>query len=328
VETIVLYAIWNLLLARTLGLVFPSFRLLKDWMPLHLKYLAAQSFEEKTHQNRLVHVKRVMAGLGHMRIGAIKPHHVAQYIRNLTTEHSDHIAKRCFIEVRCIFREALAYGWVDRDPTAAIKPPTVEIKRQRLSFADWQVMADYAFDNCQPWVYNMLLLALVTGQRRSDLQKMKWSDVWDGHLHVAQSKTGARVAIPLSLRLDAVNMTLATALKNIKRNRSKSAKQSEYILCKNNGRPLSGATLSYRFECVREACLPECTDEDSLPASLHEIRSLAARCYDKEGKNVQKLLGHSQSSMTRLYLNLRGLPENEQTWVVADTNSVGSLQPA
>lgn len=53
-----------------------------------------------------------------------------------------------------------------------------------------------------------MLLALVTGQRREDIVRMKFSDVWDGHLHVIQGKTGMRLALPLTLYCDAVNMTL------------------------------------------------------------------------------------------------------------------------
>jgi integrase len=33
-----------------------------------------------------------------------------------------------------------------------------------------------------------MLLALVTGQRREDICLMKFTDVWDGHLHVEQGK--------------------------------------------------------------------------------------------------------------------------------------------
>lgn len=37
---------------------------------------------------------------------------------------------------------------------------------------------------------------------------MKFSDVWDDHLHVVQEKTGSKKAIPLSLRLNAINWSL------------------------------------------------------------------------------------------------------------------------
>lgn len=58
------------------------------------------------------------------------------------------------------------------------------------------------------YMKNAMLLGLVTAQRQGDISKMQFSDVWDGHLHVEQIKTGAKVAIPLSLRCDAIGMTL------------------------------------------------------------------------------------------------------------------------
>ncbi|MBW6090782.1 hypothetical protein KZ770_19695 [Escherichia coli] len=54
-----------------------------------------------------------------------------------------------------------------------------------------------------------MLLALVTGQRLGDISRMKFSDIWDDHLHVIQGKkTGSKIAIPLSLRLNAINWSL------------------------------------------------------------------------------------------------------------------------
>ncbi len=54
-----------------------------------------------------------------------------------------------------------------------------------------------------------MLLALVTGQRRSDIAKMRFSDIRDGYLHIEQSKTGSRIALPLALRCNAPEMTLS-----------------------------------------------------------------------------------------------------------------------
>ena len=37
-----------------------------------------------------------------------------------------------------------------------------------------------------------MLLAIVTGQRLGDISRMKFSDIWDDHLHVEQEKTGSK----------------------------------------------------------------------------------------------------------------------------------------
>ncbi|MCS5969361.1 hypothetical protein LNP26_26135 [Klebsiella variicola subsp. variicola] len=60
----------------------------------------------------------------------------------------------------------------------------------------WQAIFEAA-SYMAPYVQNSMLLAIATGQRRGDLAKMKFSDVWDGYLHVKQLKTGVKLAIPL-----------------------------------------------------------------------------------------------------------------------------------
>lgn len=59
-----------------------------------------------------------------------------------------------------------------------------------------------------------MLLPQVTGQRRKDIIRMKFSDVWDGHLHMIQEKTGMRLALPLSLYCEAVGITLHEVIAN------------------------------------------------------------------------------------------------------------------
>ncbi|EIF4924286.1 tyrosine-type recombinase/integrase, partial [Salmonella enterica subsp. enterica serovar Java] len=54
--------------------------------------------------------------------------------------------------------------------------------------------------------------ALVTGQRREDIVNMKFSDVVDNRLYVTQIKTGMKIAIPLSLTLEAPGLRLGTVI--------------------------------------------------------------------------------------------------------------------
>ncbi|MFG5977729.1 tyrosine-type recombinase/integrase [Salmonella enterica subsp. enterica serovar Montevideo] len=55
-------------------------------------------------------------------------------------------------------------------------------------------------------------LALVTGQRREDIVNMKFSDDFDNRLYVTQIKTGMKIAIPLSLTLQATGLRLGTVI--------------------------------------------------------------------------------------------------------------------
>lgn len=63
-------------------------------------------------------------------------------------------------------------------------------------------------DKQHKYLGNAMLLAVITGQRLGDISAMKFSDIWDDHLHITQEKTGSKLAIPLALKSDALNMSL------------------------------------------------------------------------------------------------------------------------
>jgi Bacteriophage lambda integrase, N-terminal domain./Phage integrase family. len=108
-----------------------------------------------------------------------------------------------------VFKEAQHYGEVPPgyNPALATKQPRRRIERQRLSLEEWHKIFDIANAN-HKYMGNAMLLALVTGQRLGDISNMKFNDIWDDHLHIEQEKTGSKIAIPLSLRLNAINWSL------------------------------------------------------------------------------------------------------------------------
>ena len=97
-------------------------------------------------------------------------------------------------------------------------------------------------------------------------------------------------------------------------------KPGEYLLRKANGSPLEVSSLSARFhELIKSALGPSAYGDRQWP-SLHEVRSLAAREYRKQGlSDVQGVLGHKHAEMTALYEDSRDL-DDEGTWRVVRTS--------
>ncbi len=93
------------------------------------------------------------------------------------------------------------------NPAQATKQPRNRVNRQRLSLPEWQAIFD-SVSRRQPYLKCGMLLALVTGQRLGDICNLKFSDIWDDMLHITQEKTGSKLAIPLNLKCDALNITL------------------------------------------------------------------------------------------------------------------------
>ncbi|HIE0263645.1 TPA: integrase, partial [Proteus mirabilis] len=89
-----------------------------------------------------------------------------------------------------VFKEAQHAGEVPPgyNPALATKQPKRKVTRQRLNFDEWKKIFEIA-DKQHRYMGNAMLLALITGQRLGDISAMKFSDIWDDHLHIIQEKT-------------------------------------------------------------------------------------------------------------------------------------------
>ncbi|SFF14980.1 Phage integrase family protein [Phytobacter palmae] len=206
-----------------------------------------------------------------------------------------------------VFKEAQHAGEVPPgfNPALATKQPRRKIVRQRLSLDEWQQIFDIA-DAKHKYMGNAMLLAIVTGQRIGDISKMKFNDIWDDHLHVMQEKTGTKIAIPLSLKCNAINWTLRDVVA-----RCRDYAVSPYLVHffratsqADRGAQVKARTLTMNFSNARDKANIDW--KNGTPATFHEQRSLAERLYKEQGINTQKLLGHKSSRQTDVYNDDRG----------------------
>lgn len=288
-----------------------------DWLVTYRTIISHRGYDPQTIRNRAASVKFIEVHLGARPVRVIKPHEIASLLKSC----SPHKAVRVLGELRDVFTEAIANDAAETNPAAHVKAPRAPGLRRRLTLETWNDMFVLACAGQRPWVTAMLLLALHTGQRRADLAKMRFDDVVDGHLRIEQQKKarklmGARVAIPLTLRLNATGMTLGDVIEFC---RSIGA-PGDTLLRQANGRPIEMSSLSARFREHLVAVVPEDTYEEYQWPSLHEVRSLSARTYIAEGMapaTVQTLLGHKHIDMTQVYLDDRGLTAAEWKTVEA-----------
>ncbi|EMF6669822.1 phage integrase Arm DNA-binding domain-containing protein [Serratia marcescens] len=206
-----------------------------------------------------------------------------------------------------VFQEAQQAGEVSPgfNPAKAAKAPKTKVKRQRLTIDEWRTIYELA-SGAPKYLQRAMLLAVVTGQRLGDISNMKFADIWDNRLHVIQSKTGARIAIPLHLRCDELGMTLEQVI-SLCRDRI----VSPYLLhhhhtvarAKRGGR-IQEQTISGAFSDVREASGLKW--ENGTPPTFHEQRSLSERLYRIQGIDTKVLLGHKSQQMTDEYNDDRG----------------------
>lgn len=292
-----------------------------SWLTTYRTIINGRGYNAQTIKNRSSAIKYIDAHLGPRRLAQIKPVEVARLIKTC----SPHKGGRVLGELRDVFTEAIANGAAETNPAAHVKKPAASGLRKRLTLDVWQSMLTIAKAGPQKWVPLMLLLALHTGQRRADLAKMRFSDVVDGNLRIEQQKkarkpVGARVAIPLNLRLKATGMTLGEVIDLCR----SVGKPGETLLRQANGKPIEMSSLSARFrDHITAVAGPDAYQQFEWP-SLHEVRSLSARTYIAEGMSpavVQVLLGHKHAEMTSLYLNDRGLTAGD--WKTVEVSCTG-----
>lgn len=300
-------------LSTILGHFSPRWRTLGQWLVVYDGLLTERGYNPQTLKNRRGTLKHVLALWGDVRMGALLPHMISAALKPYFPARAT-LARRILGELRGVLQEAANNGWCETNPASHVKlPPHQRLTRKRLPEATWHQMRAHARGQSRiKWLEPLLLLALVTGQRRADLAKARFDDVIDGHLRIEQQKKagkpiGARVAIPLTLKLHAIDMTLADVIELCRTH----SKPGPTLLRVRGGGDIEVSSLSMRFnECIRAVCGPNAYKVNEWP-SLHECRSLAARLYAGQGEDVQTLLGHKNAEMTAVYKDDRGLSAAE-----------------
>lgn len=203
------------------------------------------------------------------------------------------------------FDRMIAKGWRTDNPARVLDEVRVKVKRARLTFEVF--MALYSKTQIVR-LRNALALALVSGQARESVAGAKFTDCHDGCWFNERGKTGARIAIPLDLRLDCFGMSLEDVLRQC-RATGVVSRHLVHETDRGKGRRLGKAihvdVLTREF--TAELAKLGLSWGDKEPPTFHEVRSLACRLYKEQGNvNAQELLGHRDARTTLVYADGRG----------------------
>lgn len=210
-----------------------------------------------------------------------------------------------------IFDLAISKGIVVDNPAAQT------IKRYRVKQRKRHTLVGLtAIRNVSPpWLKNAIDLAMLTTQRRIDIINMRWTDIKNGFLHVAQEKTTDDPEDDFELLEGAgyVRIKINDELQRVL-DRCKDQVLSPYIIhrvpkgkTKNRGQTkehwtqIEAQYVSREFlKAIKLAnAYPELKGRQ-LP-SFHEIRALSIHLHKKAGKSAQTLAGHATEKMTEFY---------------------------
>lgn len=289
---------------------------LERYWKIQQERLKSGDIKENTIKQKAKPVSLLKERVGMKLISTVNVRDVAQILDEYLAEGQSRMAQVIRSVLIDIFKEAQHAGEVPPgyNPALATKQPRRKVTRQRLTLEEWQKIFDIA-DKNHKYMGNAMLLAIVTGQRLGDISRMKFSDIWDDHLHVEQEKTGSKIAIPLALRCNAINWSLRDVI-----SRCRDYAVSPFLVHffrttsqAERGAQVKARTLTMNFSKARDCANIEWGE--GTPATFHEQRSLSERLYKAQGINTKDLLGHKTQQQTDLYHDDRG-----KNWIKVNTN--------
>lgn len=273
--------------------------------------LSRGKLSQNTLKSKRSHGEAIRRTLGDKSIGEVTVKDFAALLASYVDQGKDRAAQAIRSEAIEIWKTAIAEGIVSDNIPAKTRSVDVSVKRERLTLESYLKIRQSA-DGLESWISLSMDLAMVTAQRREDISMMEFkpregASAWvqDGSLWVIQRKTGNRVCIPLSLRNEALGLSVGEVIAECR-----DRVVSKYLLHHKKGRhfvkpgdPVWRDTLTKGFAKARDLTGLEW---NGTPPSFHEMRSLAIRLYAEQGVDVQALAGHKDAATTALYRDVRG----------------------
>jgi integrase len=200
--------------------------------------------------------------------------------------------------LRAVFDWALERRLVTQNPCVGIKRHA-EKKRTRL-ISHAELAAIYAQSGERLQV--IIDLSVTTGQRITDVLRIRRSDITDDGIRFAQQKTGARLVVRWTPRMrDAVRRAaeLQGSVPTLTLLRNRRGKAPDY------------RTIRLQWDTA-------CQAAGITDAHLHDLRALAATAAQAQGLDAQQLLGHRTQANTARYLR-------DRSDMLVDGPSIGQL---
>lgn len=199
------------------------------------------------------------------------------------------MANRCISFLRQVFDYALEQQLVEHNPVVGVKR-LEEAKRDRLIS---QAEYDAIYRCAGPRLQVLMDLWYLTGQRVTDVLRIRRDDLLDEGIRFKQQKTGARLIVRWTPQLRAVAKRAGELHGNVK---------ALTLIHNKRGKAPDYSTVKGQWDVARKAAGVD-------DVQLRDLRAMSGTAARKQGKNPQELLGHKNPAMTARYLRDREVPE-------------------
>lgn len=194
-----------------------------------------------------------------------------------------------------VCQRATDQGGLERNPVRELRP----FKHKQTPHEVWPVESlKRALTELRPDLALVVAIAAYTGQRRGDVLTMTWNDIQirDGRkfIKVVQSKTGAKLSIPL---WPALEPFLAAARGRAAQLRRQHGRIDDTICLSTRGTAWSAKGLDDR--------LAHHLNTLGIPQRLHGLRHTAGVTLAEAGctnEQIRAVLGHSSFEQSQVYV--------------------------
>lgn len=193
-------------------------------------------------------------------------------------EHQTPTARLALLVTSNVYNHLIEVGYMDYNPTIDITISVKEKPIKRWSEAE----VDKFLSMAPPHLRSAMLMALYTGQRKSDLARIRWVDFDGKTIFVKQRKTGKELHIP-------VHPKLLADIAPRQPKRYATGKVNPYILNNMNGDPWSPGSLGAAISRFARRI-------GIYGKSIHGIRKTTASILAENGcspHQIRAITGHT-----------------------------------
>jgi integrase len=277
---------------------------------------------EKTRKDQQKQLELLGEVFGKLRPENLTPVHVARYLDQRGAE-APVSANREIALLSHVYTKALRWGLATTNPCRGVERNKVKARTRYVTDAEFAAILAVV----PPMLRFAMQLSYYTGQRLSDVLKMRWKDIdgpllswlaenpWQGasplppsYLLIEQKKTGQKLAMEIGPDLrDLLVEAWAWQQENITHPRFSrvSPKPVESIICNQHGHRYTESGMETQIK----RWVPRSGIEDF---HFHDIRAKAATdMADMAGhlREIQMFLGHKTQAQTERYIKAHQVPK-------------------
>jgi integrase len=256
-----------------------------------LDFLPHKAPKTQYQQGRL-HL-RIVQDLGTVELHDLTPARLREWRDRLRDRFLAPSSVRQYLEIMSgALRAAVEeYDWLAENPMAKVRRPPASPDRVRfLSDEERQRLLAACQSSKNPYLYTLVLCAIVTGMRKNELKRLVWDqlDLQQGVIRLSTTKNGTARAIPVC----------GQALEQLRYLYSQRRLGSPWVFANVAGTaPLDFGTA---WESARQRA-------KLMDFRFHDLRHTAASYLAMSGATMLELasiLGHKTLAMTKRYVHL------------------------